>query len=172
MSREDGFAVMDVSVDIANDPKVRKLFRYAPDHALVAFMAYVATMGESWKAGRRVNVDDAWPPALPFSRPAVDALIHVGMLDARGQVPAKAWRAWFEVARERRLKSRDRWARYNAKRDADTTSLPRGSDVGTATSVPSVPSDRPSVPPKAKRDSTTSENGRDPDRLVQPLRTA
>lgn len=144
MSRDEGFAVMDVAVDIANDPKVRKLFRHAPAHAPVAFMAYVATMGESWRSGRRVNVDDAWPSALPFSRPAVDALVHVKLLDGRGMVPSKSWRTWFDVARERRTKARDRWARYNASRDAGTTPPPRGSDADTATSVPPVlPSDPP-----------------------------
>jgi hypothetical protein len=142
MSRDDGFAVMDVSVDLADDPKVRKLWRYAPDHAGAAFIAYVATMGESWKQGRRVTIDDGWPAHVPFCQPAVDALLHVGLLDKGGRVSVNAWRGWFEVAKSRRDKSRDRWARYNAQRNADTASLPRGSDVGTASSVPSVPSVR------------------------------
>lgn len=145
VSRDDGFAVMDVSSDIVNDPKVRKLYRHAPDHAGVAFIAYVATMGESWKQGRRMTIDDAWPAFLPFDKPAVEALVHVGLIDARGYVTAKAWRGWFEVALQRRSKSRDRWARYNAQRNADTTSGPRGSDAVTASSVPSAPSVSPSV---------------------------
>lgn len=161
MSRDEGFAIMDVSVDIANDPKVRKLFRHAPDHAPAAFMAYVATMGESWRSGRRVNVDDAWPPALPFSKPAIEALVHVELLDPAGTIPTRTWRGWFVVAQRRRTKARDRWARYNTEHrgsrtngDDGTTPLPRGSDDGTATSVPPVPPSRPSVdspPTPAKR---------------------
>lgn len=146
MSRDDGFAIMDVSSDLANDPKVRKLWRHAPDHAGAAFVAYVATMGESWKAGRRVTIDDAWPAHVPFDKAAVEALVHVHLLDRRGLIVVKAWKGWYEVARERRDKSRERWARYNASRTndhADTTSLPRGTTVVTATSVPPV---LPSVP--------------------------
>lgn len=166
MSRDDGFAVMDMSTDIVNDPKVRKLFRHAPDHACAAFTAYVSTVAESWKAGRRVSVDDAWPAFLVFDKAAVEALIHVGLLDSRGTIPPKSWRGWFESARHRRSMSRDRWARYNAKRDADTTGAPRGNDVGTATSVPpvrpSVPSE-PSVPPSVRAKMTAQER-KDDDR--------
>jgi hypothetical protein len=144
VSRDDGFAVMDVSTDIVNDPKIRKLWRHAPDHAAAGFTAYVATLAESWKAGRRVTIDDAWPAFLTFDQAAVEALVHVGLLDSRGRVTAKAWGGWFESARKRRDQSRDRWARYNAKRDAEATAVPRGSDGVTATSV--LPSVRPSVP--------------------------
>jgi hypothetical protein len=155
MSRDDGFVVMDVSTDIVNDPKVRKLYRHAPDHAGAGFAAYIATMADSWRAGRRVSVDDAWPACIPFDKPAVDALIHVGLLDRTGRIPVKSWRGWYEAARIRREKSRDRWRRYNEKRDADTTDVPRGSDADTATSVPPVrPSSLPtgsSVPPARAR---------------------
>lgn len=137
---------MDVSTSIVDDPKFRKLYRHAPDHAGDAFAAYVATMSESWKAGRRVNVDDAWPAFLPFNKPAIEALIHVGLLDAKGLIPSKSWRSWFGPANERRAKARDRWARYNASRTGVTADVPRGNDVGTATSVPSVPSVRSDPP--------------------------
>jgi len=138
---------MDVSTSLLDDPKVRKLWRHAPDHAPVAFTAYVATMAESWKAGRRVTIDDAWPAFLTFSQPAIEALVHVGLIDDDGCVTPKAWRGWFAPARKRRQQSRDRWTRYNAKRTGDTADVPRGSDVSTATSVrPSVPSVSPSVP--------------------------
>lgn len=157
MSRDQGFDVMDVSTAIIHDPKVRKLARFAPDHAGVAFTAYMAVMAESWKAGRRVPLDDAWPPFLPYDQSAAEALAHVGLLDSKGLIPLKAWHGWFDPASERRDRSRDRWARYNAKRDPSTASVPRGSDAvtasdsrgddaATATSVrPSVPTDRPSA---------------------------
>lgn len=153
---------MDVSVDIVNDTKIRKLFRHAPAHAPAAFMAYVATMAESWRSGRRVNIDDAWPPVLPFSQAAVEALIYVRLLDESGRIITTTWRRWHEPARKRRTEARARWARYNEKRprpngesDGSTTPLPRGNDVDTATSVPPVRSVRPSEgdspPTPAKR---------------------
>lgn len=144
MSRDEGFAVMDLATDIANDPKVRKLWRHAPSHAGAAFMAYIATVGESWKAGRRVSVDDAWPSHVPFSKPAVEALVHVGLIDRNGFIPPKAWRGWFGKAKQRRDVARERWQRSNEKRHADTALSPRGSDAVTASTVPSVPS----VPPE------------------------
>lgn len=146
MSRDEGFAVMDVSTAIMHDPKVKKLWRHAPDHAPVAFTAYVATMAESWLAGRRVSIDDAWPAFLAFSKPAIEALVEVELIDSDGLVTSKAWRGWFQPALKRRRQARARWARSNAKRTADTTPLPRGSDAVTrAPSVPSVRSDSPSV---------------------------
>lgn len=144
MSRPDGFAVMDVDVGIVNDPKVRRLFRYAPDVAQAAFVAYVAVMGESWHRGRRVSVDDAWPAIVAFSRPAIDALIDAELLDARGLIPLKVWRNWYEVAFERRQKARNRWGRYNEKRgdhEVNTTPVPRGSNAATMATDPILPTD-------------------------------
>jgi len=165
VSRDDGFAVMDVSTDIANDPKFRRLHRQAPRCVPVGFMAYLAVLGESWKAGRRVAVVDAWPVVLDFDEIVVAAMKAAGLLDRRGFIPVKAWDSWFSIAVERRNKARDRWARYNAKRDADTAFQPRGSDVstashnggddaGTATSVPSVRPFLPSAPPVPSEEKT------------------
>jgi hypothetical protein len=167
VSRDDGFAVMDVSTDIVNDPKIRKLWRYAPDHASAAFTAYIATMAESWKAGRRVSVDDAWPAFLPFDQAAVEALVHVRLLDRTGRVTMKAWSGWFEPVLSRRMASRERWARANANRNADATGLPRGSDADTDANR-SVPSS-PSVPPVPDRlNNGLGEETRDGPRLVKP----
>jgi hypothetical protein len=154
MSRDEGFAVMDVSTSITDDPKVRKLWRHAPDHAAAAFTAYVATMAESWRSGKRATVDDSWPPFLPFSQQAVEALVHVGLIDSRGMIPTRSWRGWFEPARARRESLREKWRRANSRRHADTAEsngsnnggtaeLPRGSSSGTAAPVPSVRPLRP-----------------------------
>lgn len=155
MSRDGGFTVMDVSTDILNDPKFRKLQRLYPDLVAPCVAAYLAVMAESWKAGRRVSIEDGWPSILPYEARAQAALEDVGLIDRRGCLPVKAWDGWFGPAQQRRKASRDRWERYNAKRNAantpsDTqpTSLPRGNHVATATSVPSVPTD-PSVPFRA-----------------------
>jgi len=155
MSRDDGFAVMDVSTGYVDDPKWRKLARYAPDQLGPAFIAYTATMAESWGAGRRVTIEDAWPALIPFSKLAVDALRHVGLLDSHGLVQSRAWRGWFGPAKARRDMFRDRWARANEKRRAEAALSPRGSDAVTASPVPSVPSvpvdTREIPPPPAER---------------------
>lgn len=165
MSRDEGFAVMDVSVDIANDPKVRRLWRERPEQAGVGFYVYTATVGESWKAGQRVTAEYAWPATVPFDDAVVGALRHVGLLDRSSRVPATAWRGWFEPAKTRRDAARERWRRANEKRHADAAMLPRGSDAVTASTVPSVPS----VPPdKARRDDYAVEKGAGP-RLVEPV---
>lgn len=176
MSRAEGFAVMDVSTSICDEPKFRRLQRENPELLAAGFTAYLSVMAESWKAGRRVNIEDAWPSFLPFDRATADALIRVGLLDRRGLLSPKGWRGWFEPARERRDKARDRWARYNAKRDADTTPPPRGNDVATATSVPSVspsvpPAPTDPVPPKDSHGLSALDGGRSGGR-VNPGRTA
>lgn len=124
MSRDDGFSVMDMSTDIANDPKFRKVYRLDPCQVAPAFMAYLATVAESWKAGRRVTAEDAWPPLLPFDGAILQAMMAVGLLDRSGKVPLRAWLGWYEGARKRREGSRESWRRYNEKRrqrEADTT---------------------------------------------------
>jgi hypothetical protein len=131
---------MDVSTDILSDDRVRKLFR-SPVGA-VAFVAYVAVLGESWRMARRVPLDDAWPAVVPFDADAARALTRVGLLDRRGQIPAKSWQEWFKTASERRTKARERWNRYNRERpnrEGNTALVPRGNDVVTASSVPPVP---------------------------------
>lgn len=148
MSRGDGFDIMDVSVAILRDTKVRRLARHAPTRWPVAVVAYLAAMAASWEAGERVSVEDAWPAEMPVDQLAAEALAHVGLVDAHGLIVSATWEAWFEPAKRRREEARARWNRYNAKRDAGTTSLPRGNDAGTATSVPSVPSEPTVVTPQ------------------------
>lgn len=172
MSRDDGFTVMDVSTDIANDPKFRLLHRERPDHVASAFMAYVAVLGESWKAGRRVSVNQAWPVVLPFDAEVVASMVRVRLVDRSGLPPRKAWDGWFGPANERRDKSRERWRRANANRNADTAAEPRGSsDVPMPPSVPLRPS-APSVPPEGIQGVTSLDD--EPRRigLANPGKTA
>lgn len=154
MSRDEGFAVMDVSTDIVNDPKVRKMFREAPDHAAVAFTVYIALLAESWKAGRRVPLEDAWPAHVPMDGGAVKALYLVGLLDKSRKIANKSWNGWFEEANKRRTNARERWKRANANRGESSTNnrdvtarLPREDRDVTASTVPlrTVPS-VPTVP--------------------------
>ena len=145
MGRADGFRLMDVSTTIANDPKFRRLQRQHPGLVAAAFTAYVALLGESWHAGRRVSLDDAWPAILPFDAEVGPALVDAGLLDRRGLIAAKAWAGYFGPAHARQAASLARWARANAKRANpsiepvsrtdyrdDTASSPRDDNAATA----------------------------------------
>ena len=118
MARDDGFPVMDISTSIVHDPKFRLLHRERPEHVPPAFLAYVAMLGESWKAGRRVSVTDAWPALLPFDPSVVESMILVKLIDRNGLPPRRAWDGWWTPAYERREQARDRWRRANERRNA------------------------------------------------------
>ena len=111
MSRaaDPGFAVMDVSTGILDDEKFRDLAERFPAHAAVGVTAFLAALARSWKKGRRVTADRAWPVWLPKEPAVIDALQAVGLLDRRGMVAAGPWREWFEPARKRRDEARARW---------------------------------------------------------------
>lgn len=151
MSRDDGFAIMDISTSVLDDPRFRKLARFAPDHVGAAVTGYVATLASSWKDGRRVSVDDAWPALLPFDSLAVDALKHVRLLDSTGRIPVKPWRGWFEAARARRDKQRADWREWQRTHRRGQGQSPTPSHAGVSPdsvqdkSIPSAPT-VPSVP--------------------------
>lgn len=153
MSRDEGFAVMDVSTSLLQDPKVRKLQRYAPDRWPVAMIAYVSTMSESWKAGRRVSVEDAWPVGLTFDALAAEALIQVGLVDGSGHIIPRTWRSWFGKAKSRRAKSRADWRKWQQEHRKRKGGVNPDSDpdkvIPSVPPVRSVPSD-PSVRPSAR----------------------
>lgn len=161
MSRDDGFSIADVSTDLLAETRLRRLARYAPDHVGAGVVGYLATMLGSWRAGKRVTAEDSWPVYLmPYDQLAIDALIHVGLLDARARIPVKPWREWFQVANQRRDARRKSWHDYDLKRrnpngnaDLGTTSNPRSADaLRTAPSVPSrtVPTEGSTRPFTAK----------------------
>lgn len=163
MGKLDGFEVMDVSTAVVHDPKIRRLAREAPELLGAAFLAYMAVMAESWKAGERLTIQDAWPSFLPFDPAVVEKLRQVELLDVRGRVRPKPWREFFESAKKRREAARERWRRANENRTnkaevngkdrAYTAKLPRGNRAYTAATVPSVSSkeekrDSPPYPPR------------------------
>jgi hypothetical protein len=160
MARDDGFPVMDISTSIVHDPKFRLLHRERPEHVPAAFLAYVATLGESWKAGHRVSVTDAWPTLLPFDPEVVTSMIRVKLIERSGLPPRRAWDGWYTPARERRAASRERWRRANENRRTDgaadsddTARLPRGTrDVPRPPSVPTVRPSKQSAPSTRARE--------------------
>lgn len=145
MTRDEGFAVMDVSTSLLQDPKVRRLQRHAPDRWAVAMIAYVSTMSESWKAGRRVSVDDAWPVGLPYDALAAEGLAQVGLVDANGLIVPRTWRSWFGKAKSRRAKTRADWRRWQQEHRKSQRGVSPDSEPDKAKqnrpSAPSVPSE-------------------------------
>lgn len=167
MSRPDtgeGFAVMDVSTAILDDEKFQQLSVQAPELYDPAFVGFMATLSRSWKKGRRVSVHDAWPKYRPLNTAAIEELIKVHLLDAKGCIPARPWREWFGPARKRRDESRERWRlaqqtrreRLKAESESpravsdDARSTPPSSPTTVRPSVPSVPS-VPSEPNRSER---------------------
>jgi hypothetical protein len=156
MSRDDGFSVMDVSTAIHEDTKFKKLARRHPEMLATCFTAYVSLLAESWRAGERVSLQDAWPSILGAPDRAVTATLRrFELIDKAGQIAPETWERWFNPARTRQEQARDRWRRANEKRHAAamrslaldseaTAELPRGDRAATASPVPSV---RPSVRP-------------------------
>lgn len=149
MSRDDGFAVMDVSTSWLLDDKFTRLARGYPRLLLWCVAGYAATKAASWRHGKRMKIVDSLPAWLHYDPDGVAALVSVKLLDRTGRIPAKPWREWFEKASRRRATSRERWTRANDRRRESSQSehdLPRGNDAVTASTVrPSVPTVRPSV---------------------------
>lgn len=154
MSKGDGFAVMDVSTDLLDDPKFHRLQREDRYVYPVCVVAYLSVLSASWKAGKRVALDDCWPSLLFSWQPAITkaSLIKVGLLDRRGMVPARVWADWFGPVSARRAAARERWRRANENRreprekfrsrrqkDRNEHDLPRGHRAVTA-SIRSVSS--------------------------------
>jgi hypothetical protein len=166
MTRGPGFETMDVDVAVVNDPKFKRIARARPDHLMPAFMAYIALLGQSWKDAERATIADAWPPLIPFDPDVVESMTTAQLVDRTGRIPIPAWRKRFTEANRRRQTARERWARYNERRpksgnpnttdDAATTSLPRGRNAVTATSVPTVPT----VPSEGRIPPPPAERGR------------
>lgn len=143
MSRDDGFAVMDVSTSWLEDDKVRRLAREFPSEVLWAVAAYDATRGASWRHGKRLRVQDSLPAWLDYDAAGVRALMAVKLLDRTGRIPVKPWREWFGKAFDAREKSRKKWRDWNARKEAERAteqdSKPSANGLQTASS-PTVPS--------------------------------
>lgn len=149
MTKDDGFAVMDVASDLHLDAKFKRIERLAPGKGIIALGVYVGVLGECWRTAERLTVTDAWPIHLaPVDDDLVAVMMTVGLLDAAGQIPEAAWVEWFERVQERRQSIRERWRRGNKNRAA-TSRLPRSNngeaprgyreETAAIRSVPSVP---------------------------------
>ena len=104
MSRQ-GFSIADTDTGLYHDPKVLALARrlHDPQRTACAMVLWDACRLESWKAGERLVFTDA-APAWWLEDPAeyLPDLQAVGLLDAEGRIPSKAWASWYGPAAKRR----------------------------------------------------------------------
>ena len=172
MSRDDGFAVADLSVNLYDDDKVKRLYRELDGdlgrmgHAM---MLCEATLLASWRDGHRVTVYDAAPIWMTVDDELVAVLVRVGLLDKTHRRPIRSWNAWFGPANERREARRESGRlgglRARGKRTlADALSTLNSSADSSATASPHLtvrPSDRPSSSrARAKEATVQGTNGR------------
>lgn len=160
MSREEGFAIADISTAKHTDPKFKALWRYLRDEQAMnaAAVIYEAVQLSSWQHGERITADDAAPSWIVDLDKPVEALVHVGLLDSDRLIPEHAWIAWFGPACDRRKALREKWARANRNRRGkggptqEPPRTPRGDIGGTAApDRPSSPSDSQTVSPYPAR---------------------
>jgi len=109
MSRADGFDVADTDTGLMADPKVLVLARRLRDSSRTgaALALYESVRLASWKAGRRLTLDESLPGWwLDPVDELAEHLVAVGLLDAERRIPEHAWEGWFGPALDRKLESR------------------------------------------------------------------
>jgi hypothetical protein len=157
MSRDDGFAVVDLDVGLAHDPKIIRLARNLRDETQTAAHVglYVTLLAESWRNGERVRLEDALPAWwMADVAPVAAALCAAGLVDDEHRIPERSWDSWFMPAWRRR-QSRKRegsisglvshgMTREQAEREANRRSKQAQAEV-TSKSPQGEPD--PSVPP-------------------------
>ena len=103
MSRDE-ITRADMDVGFYADRKIGALARLLREPVTTAAYAalYDATVRASWKAGRRLTLEESLPAwwLAPFDD-AMSALIAVALLDAEGRVLEHAWASWYLPAAER-----------------------------------------------------------------------
>ena len=169
-SRDDGFAVADVSTSYYDDDKVRELWRILEGDVSAmceAMTMHNATVIGSWRVGRRVTVNQAAPLWLPVREPIVEALVSARLLDRSRKVPPRSWAGWFgpaEARREERREAGRRGGIAKAKRTASSATAelyPTGRQAG--------PSVKPTDLPRARARGGAARRGNGPANLGEAL---
>lgn len=169
MSRDDGFAVADVSVHLMDDDKVKRLYRDLDGdlgrmgHAM---LLREATLLASWRDGCRRTVEEAAPLWLAVDDELVAALVRVGLLDRAHRTPLRSWKTWFGPAYDRR-EQRRRAGKLGGRPPKPDANLP----VDDRKPRPTVrPSDRTVRPARAREAASSNDaNGRRPEPLATIL---
>lgn len=150
MSREDGFVNADFDTRYFDDLKVKRLFREYADLAALAVCAHVGIIAHCWQCGERQTALDAWPPIVPYSEPALAALMDVGLLDRSARLPVKAWKDRYGLAFERRMLRRMAGARGGKQKSSNARAgLEHGLPENLpGPSVPDLPAESTPQPPR------------------------
>jgi hypothetical protein len=108
VTRDDGLLRADISTALFSDPKIRALWRLTGDEARMnrAATVYLATVLDSWAAGRRIPADEAAPFWMSDTDEARADLARVHLLDDAGMIPEHAWQSWFGPAAQRTADAR------------------------------------------------------------------
>jgi hypothetical protein len=151
MTRDDGFPHADIAVGFLRDVKIRRLRQYGDEQATT--LLYLAVVLSSWEMGYRLTVDEA-DTSVPVTPERTTALQAVGLLDAKGKVPARVWEAWFRPAWDRREKRRTGGIegarrRWHPDREPDSEWVTQWDSQSAPEYQSSKQSNKPSVTPRA-----------------------
>jgi hypothetical protein len=154
MSRDDGFAIADVDTGYFSDPKVVALARRLrnPVQTAAHLALYQALVLGSWGAGARITFDEALPAWWLEPPDEIRSnLAAVGLIDADGRIPKRAWTSWYLPAHTRREARRESGrlggttSGTNRRKTSGEPSVEQRPTDAQPTLNPSVPS-APSVP--------------------------
>jgi len=176
MSRDDGFAVADVCVNLYDDDKVKQLYReLGGDLGRMghAMMLCEAALLASWRDGHRRTVHEAAPIWMTVDDELVAVLVRVGLLDRGLRRPVKSWNTWFGPAHDRRearrdagriggLRARGKRSIQDALEKRDSTAISTATASQHPTGRQAGPSVRPIRPNHARRagDTVQGTNGK------------
>jgi hypothetical protein len=171
VSRDDGFAIADVSVAFLRDPKVRQL-RSVGLEGGAAVLIYLGIVLSSWEHGKRLTLAESDVP-FPATPERIAMLREVGMIDAKLRIPTAIWAAWFGPARARKLERREAGRRGGLAKARNARATSNGVAELVATPYPSVPSSSvvpPNPPPVVGNGSRA--NGTSPRALAKVAEAA
>ena len=185
MTRGEGFEIADTDTGMLADPKVLALARRLHDstRTLAAVGLYDAVRLASWKAGRRLTLDETMPGwCLDPMDDLAAHLVAVGLLDAEERIPGHAWIGWYGPANERR-EDRRRSGQIGGLRNRGGRTLAEAMALVDSTATaslkhrqsadipdrPSVPTDRPLPGNRSMKERTTERPTSDPRSLADIL---
>lgn len=120
MSRDEGFAIADISTSTLEDRRVKRLWWNLRDVAAMsaALVVYEAVQLMSWSRGERARAELARPEWMTDAEAAIEALVSVGLLDKSHRIPKRDWNATVGKAIEDRRAERRRTKRLKHQRAA------------------------------------------------------
>jgi hypothetical protein len=103
VSREDGFLIANIDIQLLDDYKLKLLRReLGVDAVLYAIALYLALVLESWGHGKRVTIEEAAPDWIELRPDVISAMQRVKLVDRSRRIPAETWEGWYGPAYRRR----------------------------------------------------------------------